>query len=83
MIRIFEEGGKEMVAVVLGDTFNYNPERYRDSLLNVINAAMLNDGLYDGSPQGDELSDCLQLARAMEQTPPQWDTLAHEKGGTA
>ena len=70
MIKTFEENGQTMVAVVLGDAWSNDPERYRNSLLNVLNASIVNEqALENGFPSGSELSDCIRLARALEQKP--------------
>lgn len=43
MLKKYEENGKKMVAVVLGDDWSTDPEKYRKSLFQVIEACILNE----------------------------------------
>lgn len=76
MIKTMEIDGKKMTAVILGESWKHDTERYRESLLTVLESSVLNeDGLTNGFPSGGELCDCITLARALEQKP------VLEKGG--
>ena len=77
MIKTLEIDGKEMTVIVLGESWQNDAERYRQSLINVISSSLSNeDSLLNGFPSGGEICDCITLARALEQKP------VLEKGGT-
>ncbi len=70
MIKNLKLGGKIVAAVILGDIIEHDPEMYRDSLLSVIRAALDNQEALDNrSLTGTEVSDCIQLAKALESIP--------------
>ena len=76
MIRRIMIDGQEMTAVVLGDSWSNDPEQYRNSLLEVVETAIMNKEMVEnGIIKGECLYDCIRLARAMEQKP------VLEKGG--
>lgn len=75
MVMTFKENGKTKVAVVLGDSWSEDPEEYRKSLFQIIDAAILNKEFFENSCySGSDIFNCIRLARAMEKTP-------EEKGG--
>ena len=75
MLKKYEENGKKMVAVVLGDDWSTDPEEYRKSLFQVIEACILNEEAFSNDWfSGYDLSNCIRLARALENCPV-------EKGG--
>lgn len=75
MIKTFEENGKKMVAVVLGDAWSNDPEDLRKSLNEVIDAAVLNQDMLENSGlHGADIFNCLKLSRALEHR-------TNEKGG--
>ena len=65
MIREIEIGGQKMVAIVLGDSNENDPETYRESLLDVIDATLQEPNVMENVNKC-QLSDCLRLARALE-----------------
>ena len=76
MIKTLEIDGKEMTAVILENVWQEEIGRYRESLLNVIESSLSNEGcLTNGFPSGGEICDCITLVRALEQKP------VLEKGG--
>lgn len=67
MVKNFEENGKKMVAVVLGDDWSVDPEEYRKSLFQIIDACILNEEAFDNACfSGYDLHNCIRLARALE-----------------
>ena len=67
MIKEIKLGGKIVTAVILGDAIEHDPEIYRDSLLSVIRAALENQEALDNRTlTGTEVSDCIRLAKALE-----------------
>ena len=68
MIKNYEENDKKMVAVVLGDEWSCDPEDYRKSLFEIIDACILNEEAFNNTWfTGKDLYNCLKLARALEQ----------------
>ena len=69
MLRVIDENGTKMVAVVLGEKTLIDEEtleRFRNALFEVLEAALLNESAFDGCWfSGDELYHYTRLMRAL------------------